>query len=62
MKDLTEIKDYWEKKYPNVLINVWEAEGKFSGMMHVIGKSANISGDTIGELISQGEDFLRTLR
>lgn len=63
MSELQEIKDYWEKKYPNVLITIFQNdEGtKFFGKMMGAQENADLLADTIGELISQGEAFLRRL-
>lgn len=62
-RELKEIKDYWNKKYPNVIITLFpHQEGdKFFGNMMGGTEKAHISAHTIGELISQGEAFLRKL-
>lgn len=59
--DLKEIKDYWSKKYPNVLVNLWSNEylTKFFGRMTASNESIDLNADSIGDLISQGESFLR---
>jgi hypothetical protein len=59
--ELNEIKDYWHKKYPHVDVNLWinEGSGKYFGMMRGRTTSIDLSADTIGDLISQGEAYLR---
>ena len=61
--ELQEIKDYWNKKYPNVLITLYPSygDGKYRGKMMGAQETVDLSADTIGELISQGEAFLRKL-
>lgn len=61
MNDLSEIKDYWNKKYPNVLVHLWASEGrdKYYGMMMSSERNADFAADTLGQLIAQGEAFLR---
>lgn len=59
--ELEEIKDYWTKKYPNIYITLYSNEDgdKFFGKMMAAEVSLDLNADTIGELISQGESFLR---
>ncbi len=59
--ELQEIKDYWMKKYPYVAITLYpsQSDGKYRGKMMTNNDSYDIQADTIGELISQGEIFLR---
>lgn len=58
--DLKEIKDHWSKKYPHIFVALYGNENdKFFGKMTAKDKSIQINADTIGELISQGELFLR---
>ncbi len=61
MNDLSEIKDYWRKKYPNVLVNLWTNQDgdKYYGMMMASEQNVDLSADTLGQLIAQGEAFLR---
>ncbi len=61
MKDLSEITSYWNKKYPNVLVRLWiNQEGdKYYGMMMSYDNNIDLCADTVGELIAQGEAFLR---
>lgn len=61
MTDLEELKDYWATKYPYVTVNLWEHQDshKFHGQMYMGSLNTNLCADTIGELISQGEVFLR---
>ena len=62
--DLQEIKDYWTKKYPNVAISSYPqpGDGKYRGKMIAYNASFDLQADTIGELISQGESFLRKVK
>lgn len=59
--ELQEIKDYWSKKYPNIYITLYSNEDgtKLYGKMMAHDCSFDLHADTIGELISQGEVFLR---
>lgn len=61
--ELMEIKEYWSKKYPNVDITLFpNQDGKrFFGKMMGAKETVDLSADTIGELINQGEAFLRRL-
>lgn len=61
--ELKEIKDYWTKKYPNVLVTLYpcHGDGKYRGKMMGAQETVDLSADTVGELISQGEAFLRKL-
>jgi hypothetical protein len=63
MKDfeLQEIKDYWAEKYPAIFISLSGNEDgtKFYGRMSIKEESIDLAADTIGELIGQGENFLR---
>lgn len=61
--ELKEIKDYWNKKYSNVLIMLYQNQDgdKFFGKMIGPQETVDLQADTIGELISQGESFLRKL-
>ena len=63
VNELQEIKDYWEKKYPNIYITLYANEDgvKFFGKMMAHDCSLDLHADTIGELISQGESFLRKI-
>lgn len=62
--DLQEIKDYWTTKYPNVAITLYpqHGDGKYRGKMMTYNASFDLQADTIGELISQGESFLRKVK
>ena len=62
--ELQELKDYWSKKYPTILVNLWSNQDgtKHFGMMMASEQNVDLSADTIGELISQGEAFLRQLK
>ena len=59
--ELQEIKDYWSLKYPNIFITLYANEDntKYFGKMMAVEDSVDLSADTIGELINQGEKFLR---
>lgn len=61
--ELKEIKDYWNNKYPNVFITLFSNQDgdKFFGKMMGPEETIDFTADTIGELISQGEAFLRRL-
>lgn len=59
--ELDEIRTLWESKYPSVTATLWSNEDgtKFHGMMRTSEQNLDIWADTIGELISLGEEFLR---
>lgn len=59
--ELKEIKDYWTNKYPHVSITLFpKGDGsKYCGKMMTHNSSFDLNADTIGELIGQGESFLR---
>lgn len=59
--DLEDIVNYWGKKYPNIAITLYPkgADGMYYGKMITNKDCFNLSSSTIGELISQGESFLR---
>jgi len=61
MKELRDLKEYWNEKYPNVLTVLWSnQEGDmYYGKMMAHEKTGELAASTIGELISQGEAFLR---
>jgi hypothetical protein len=62
--ELQEIKDYWTKKYPHVAITLYPKydDSKYRGKMMTHNESFDLQADTIGELISQGESFLRKVK
>ena len=62
--ELSDIKEYWNKKYPNIFITLYANEdgNKFFGKMMGGSDNIDLSASTIGELISQGEAFLRTIK
>jgi hypothetical protein len=62
--ELEEIKSYWNKKYPTVDIIFYPKfdNGKYYGKMLTHNLSFDLSADTVGQLISQGEGFLRALK
>lgn len=59
--DLKEIKDYWNKKYPTILVTLWSDEeaNKYFGKMVTHNTTVDLRANTVGELINQGEFFLR---
>ena len=59
--ELKEIRDYWTKKYPTVDVTLWSnsGNGKYFGKMSAYDSAIDLIADTVGELISQGENFLR---
>jgi hypothetical protein len=59
--DLQEIKDYWNKKYPHVEISIYKTyEGdRYFGRMMKATASVFLNASSIGDLINQGENFLR---
>lgn len=63
-KELDEIKGYWDKKYPNIYVSLYSNQdgNKYFGRMMGTMDTVSLSADTIGDLISQGEAFLRTLK
>ena len=62
--ELQEIRAYWMTKYPNVDISLYprSESGKYCGKMTTHNSSYDLNADTIGELISQGETFLRKVK
>ena len=58
---LKELKLYWSKKYPTILITLWEdaVKGIYVGRLQSNKEQSVIKSDSIGDLISQGESFLR---
>ena len=61
MKEVKDLQKYWNEKYPNVHTILWSnQEGdRYYGKMMAHNKTGELSASTIGELISQGEAFLR---
>lgn len=61
--ELKDIKDYWANKYPTVSVSLWcnDLLPKFFGKMITANESIDLNADTIGELIGQGETFLRRI-
>lgn len=59
--ELQEIKEYWDNKYPHVLVTLYpcHGDGKYRGKMIAPNGTLDLNADTIGQLISQGEQFLR---
>lgn len=63
-KEILDIKDFWEKKYPNVDITLLDksSDGRYHGRIIFSDSSVNLNAATLGELISSGESFLRNTR
>ncbi len=63
MTELTELVDYWKNKYPNVDVKLWanNDKTKYYGKMIFLRSSAELCASTIGELIAEGEKFLRVI-
>lgn len=61
MKDLKEIREYWHKKYPHVHVTLWSNQNgdKYYGKMISPDRNENLAATTLGQLIAQGEAFLR---
>jgi len=57
--ELKEIRESWTEKYPQVVVTLWSHEDKYFGKMGAGGESVDLSASTVGELIGQGESFLR---
>ena len=59
--ELDELRQYWSDKYPNVEVCFYPeaSDNKYRGRMSAYNKSLDLEASTIGELISQGESFLR---
>jgi aspartyl/asparaginyl-tRNA synthetase len=64
VRDLEDIKKYWEKKYPQITITFYPMhdDGKYRGKMRTPNESFDLLADTIGEIIGQGESFLRRIK
>lgn len=62
--DIKDLKTYWTKKYPQVDVNIWDRYDKdgYVGSISHNGERADISADTLGQLIIKGEDFLRKVK
>ncbi len=61
VNELQEIKEYWMKKYRHVEIVFYPRHDKekYRGKMTTHNDSFDLQAETIGELINQGEIFLR---
>ena len=59
--ELKEMKEYWKKKYPHVHVTLWNNhdETEFFGKIIAHQSSIDLKTQSIGELINQGELFLR---
>jgi hypothetical protein len=60
-KEVAQLKEYWGKKYPHVNLILWANDegNRFVCKMSSASKSLDVSCETLGELISKGEEFLR---
>jgi len=63
MTELEEIVQFWQNKYPTMVVHIWpHQEGeKYRGKMICPNENHDLCADTIGELIAQGEAFLRRI-
>lgn len=57
--ELKEIKEYWTTKYPHVQVVLFEGSDKYFGKMSSHNRNLDLEAFTIGDLINQGENFLR---
>lgn len=59
--ELQEMQDYWKGKYPDIEVTLYfnEDNKKYCGKMLSSSYSCYLQAETVGELISQAEDFLR---
>lgn len=62
--ELDDIRRYWVKKYPNIDVMLYanQAGDRYFGRMQGSESTMELIADTIGELIGQGEAFLRKLK
>lgn len=62
--ELQDIRDYWASKYPHVFISLWSNDDKtkYFGKMMCPERSVDLHADSIGSLITVGEDFLRRVK
>lgn len=63
MTDLQEIIEYWSNKYPSIVVHLWPHQDgeKYRGKMISPNEHSDLCADTVGELIAQGEAFLRRM-
>lgn len=61
--ELKEIKEYWTKKYPSVDVVFYPkaSDEQYRGKMTTYNSSTFLQASTVGELIGQGEKFLREI-
>ena len=64
LSELKEIRQMWSKRYPNVMTILWSNhdKDKYFGKMMTHEKNTILEASTIGDLIEQGETFLRKIR
>ncbi len=64
ISELDELKELWEKKYPDLFISLWtnEDSNHYYGKMMVKDNSMDLNADSIAGLIHLGEEFLRRVR
>jgi hypothetical protein len=62
--ELEEIRRFWAKRYPNIDVTLYPSSSgdKYYGRMRGSESTVELTADTIGELIGQGEAFLRSLK
>lgn len=62
--ELDDIRSYWSNKYPNIFITLYSNQDKtrYFGKLMASEDSVDLSAGTIGELIAQGEAFLRKMK
>jgi hypothetical protein len=62
--ELEEIRRFWAKRYPNIDVTLYtnSSGDKYYGRMRGAEAETQLTADTIGELIGQGEAFLRSLK
>lgn len=64
MTDLKDLTAYWNRKYPSVTVRLWDnpSANQFLGQMISYKETFILNAKTMGDLISQGEAFLRRAR
>ncbi len=64
MRELEELTRFWMSKHPTIAVTLWpnSESTHYYGKMYSSQCSKDLSAATIGELIAQGEAFLRTIK
>jgi hypothetical protein len=59
--ELQELQEFWDKKYPHIFFTLWEdpTNERYLGKIRMQNSCQDLSASSIGELISQGEAYLR---